>query len=69
MIYSWQNPENYASQFPQEISSNITVLTLLVNIINISWAPNQHIQIISEGSFDTKDWSNNAEKSAFSSLQ
>ncbi len=28
------------------------------------WATNQHIQMISEGSRDTEDWSNDAENSA-----
>ncbi len=27
----------------------------------VSWAPNQHIRMISEGSCDTEDWSNNTE--------
>ncbi len=33
-------------------------------IINVSWAANQHIRNISEGSCDTEDWSNDAENSA-----
>jgi len=36
----------------------------LIIIINVSWAANQHIQMISEGSHDTEDWSNDAENSA-----
>ncbi len=31
---------------------------------NVSWAANQHIRIISKGSCDTEDWSNDAENSA-----
>ncbi len=31
---------------------------------NVSWAVNQHIRMISEGSCDTEDWSNDAENSA-----
>ncbi len=31
---------------------------------NISWASNQRIRMISEGSCDTEDWSNDAENSA-----
>ncbi len=27
-------------------------------IRNVSWAPNHHIRMISEGSCDTEDWSN-----------
>ncbi len=30
---------------------------------NVSWAANQHIRMISEGSCDTKGWSNDAENS------
>ncbi len=29
-----------------------------------SWAANPYIRVISEGSFDTQDWSNDAENSA-----
>ncbi len=29
-----------------------------------AWASNQHIKMISEGSRDTEDWSNDAENSA-----
>ncbi len=38
-------------------------LTWLI-IRNVSWAANQHIRMISEGSYDTEDWSNDAENSA-----
>jgi len=34
---------------------------------NVSWAANQHIRMISEGSCDTEDWSNDAENSALPS--
>ncbi len=37
--------------------------TLIIRIINVSWAANQHIRMISEGSCDTEDWSNDAENS------
>ncbi len=33
----------------------------------VSWALNQHIRMISEGSYDTEDWSNDAENSALQS--
>ncbi len=37
----------------------------MFNIGNyVSWAPNQHIRMISEGSCDTEDWSNAAKNSA-----
>ena len=32
--------------------------------INVSWAADHHIRMISEGSCDTEDWSNDAENSA-----
>ncbi len=35
-------------------------------IRNVSSAANQHIRMISEGSCDTEDWSNDAENSAHS---
>ena len=31
---------------------------------NVSWAADHHIRMISEGSCDTEDWSNDAENSA-----
>ncbi len=36
-------------------------------MINVSWAANQHIRMISEESCDTEDLSNDAEKSALTS--
>ncbi len=37
---------------------------MVLNIDNKnSWAVNQHIRMISEGSSDTEDWSNDAENS------
>ncbi len=37
---------------------------MLIIVRNASWAANQHIRIISEGSCDTEDCSNDAENSA-----
>ncbi len=37
---------------------------LLIIIRHVSWAANQHIIMISEGSCDTEDWSNDAENTA-----
>ncbi len=34
-------------------------------IRNVTWAPNQHIRMISEGSCDTEDWSNGCWKFSF----
>ncbi len=36
----------------------------LIIIRNVSWAANLHIRMISEGSCDTEDWSNDAENTA-----
>jgi len=38
-------------------------------IRNVYWAVNQHIRVISEGSCDTEDWSNDAENSALPSQE
>ncbi len=40
------------------------LFSTLIIIRNISWAVNQYIRIISEGSCDTEDWSNDAENTA-----
>ncbi len=46
------------------ISSKTLRSTAVFNIgNNVSWAANQHIRMISEGSCDTEDWSNYAENS------
>ncbi len=49
------------------VSMKILSCTNVLNIDNISWniswASNQHIKMISEGSCDTEDWSNDAETS------
>ncbi len=44
-------------------STKIYQFSTLV-IRNVSWAVNQYIRMISEGSCDTEDWSNDAENSA-----
>ncbi len=36
---------------------------------NVSWAPNQDIRMISEGSRDIEDWSNDARNSALPSQE
>ncbi len=45
------------------------LLTALTIRRNAFWAANQHIRIISEGSSDTEDWSNDAENSALPSQE
>ncbi len=51
------------SQFQQKYSAAQLFSTLIINR-NVSWAVNHHIIIITEGSYDTEDWSNDAEYSA-----
>ncbi len=48
------------------ISTKNLSSTVVLNIDdkNVSWAVNQHIRMISEGSCDTEDWSNDAENFA-----
>ncbi len=55
-------PENKnVSLFSKEIWRSTTAFDI---DNNVSWASNQYIIMISEGSWDTEDWSNDAEKSA-----
>ncbi len=42
---------------------------LIITIRNVSWAADQHIRMISEGSCDTEDWSHDAENSALTSQE
>jgi len=42
------------------VSTTQLFLTLII-IRNVSWAPNQYIRMISEGSCDPEDGSNDAE--------
>ncbi len=39
--------------------------TFIIIKINVSWAPNEHIRMISEGLCDTEDWSNGCWKFSF----
>ncbi len=41
-----------------------TTVSNIDNNKNVSWAANQYIRMISEGSCDTEDWSNDATNSA-----
>ncbi len=68
MLFFWSS---YSSKNPEKscISASTKILgsTAVFNIdnnINVSWAANQHIRMISEGSCDSEDWSNDAENSA-----
>ncbi len=49
--------------FHKNINQQKLFLTLKI-IRNVSWAANQHIRMISEGSCDTEDWNNDAENPA-----
>ncbi len=54
-----------SSKNPVENESKILSSTNVFNIDdNIYWAHNQYIRMISEGSCDTENWSNDAENSA-----
>ncbi len=52
----------FLSKNPEKMHAAKLFSALIIKI-NISWAPNQYIRMISEGSCDTEDWSNNAEDS------
>jgi len=47
---------------------NIKILSTAIVFRNFSWG-NQHISMISEGSCDTEDWSNDAVNSALLSQE
>jgi len=50
-------------RFPQKYKVAQLSSTMII-IRNVSLAANHHIRMISEGSCDTEDWSNDAENSA-----
>ncbi len=49
------------------VSTKLLSSTTVFNFDNkkVSWAPKQHIKMISEGSCDTEDWSNDCWKFSF----
>ncbi len=49
-----------------KLLNRILVFNIDDNKINIFWAANLHIIMISEGSCDTEDWNNDAENSIYS---
>ncbi len=63
IFYSSKNPEKKKNCI--SVSTKILTRTAVFNFDNIwrnaSWAPNQHIRMISKESCDTEDWSNDAE--------
>ncbi len=61
-IYLLRNPEKNINISTQNITQLFSTLTKWE--ILISWAPNRDIRMISEGSCDNEDWSNDAENSA-----
>ncbi len=58
IYYSSKNPKKMYHGFHKSFTQNALLI-----IINVSWAANQHIRMISEGSRDAEDWSNDAENS------
>ncbi len=46
------------------LRKKLPLLSTLIIISNVSWAANQYIRMISEGSCDTEDWSDDAENTA-----
>ncbi len=61
-------PDKKVSQYPQKYEAAQLFSTLMI-LRNVSWAANQHISMISEGSRDTEDWNNDAENSALPSQE
>lgn len=65
IFYSSENPEKKCQSLHQILN-----MTAVFNIYKIYFlSQNQHICMISEGSRDTEDWNNNAEKAALNSNQ
>ncbi len=61
-LYTMLNPKKQCFVF--NINNNKNTKIIIIIIINVSWALNQHIIMISEGSSNTEDWSNNAKNSS-----
>ncbi len=59
---SSENPEKKKKVSAKILNKTSTTVFNIDN--NVSWEANQHIRMISEGSCDTEDWSNDAENSA-----
>ncbi len=59
-VSKWQNFHVFGWTIP------LSSTTLIVPVIrNVSWASNQHIRMISEGSCDTEDWNTGCWKWTF----
>ncbi len=64
-IYRLFLSENcFYSPFFSSVYEAAQLFSTLIIIRNVSRAANRHIRMISEGSCDTEDWSNDAENSA-----
>ncbi len=50
--------ESLGLGFHQIVLEKRKDFTKILSSLNVSWAPNQPIQIISEGSCDTENWKN-----------
>ncbi len=58
---SIKNKKNYYGfhkSITEQLFSDLLMIIIIIIILNVSWAANQHITMISEGSCDTEDWSN-----------
>ncbi len=67
MLFIWIHQTFLKNMYPvfhKTVFSSTTISTLII-IRNVSWAANQHIRMISEGSCDTEDWSNDCWKFSF----
>ncbi len=62
---SWKNVTVYTKNISNVDHSKTKIINNWAAIITYDWAANQDIRMISEGSCDTEDWSNDAENSAF----
>jgi len=51
------------------VPTKLLSTTNVLNLRNVSWAANQHIQMISEGSCDTEDSSKDAENPALTTYE
>jgi len=68
MLFFWtfhssKSPKNVHHNFHKNIKQH-NVFSIYLLIRNAPWVLNQHIRVISEGSCDTEDFSNDAENSA-----
>jgi len=56
-VYTLQSKKRVSIVFKKKNPSKKSFNKIIIN----SWAANQHLRMISKGSRDTEDWSNDAE--------